>query len=380
MTSYLVAAQRTAVVPKGGAFAQLSLHQLATPVIHACIDIAGLNTNQIDEVIVSNALGAGGNPARVVALAAGLPEQVAGLSIDRQCCGGLDSLILANALITAGLAQVVIAGGVESYSQRPLRSHRVAGLNEYEPYTAPPFTPWPDRDPDMAQAADTLATQLNISREQQDDWAINSHAKAMRANQYLHNEIVPVNQITDDQFTRNLTTNTCLRAKPISGSITSANTAVEADAAAFCVLVSESVYNELQAEQLNNTPTRSIKFVGGNTIGADPCLPGLAPVQAIENVLRTHNVSVEQLCHAEIMEAFAAQAIACIEQTNINKAICNTAGGALARGHPIGASGAILAVRLIHDMMQANVYAGSYGLAAIAAAGGLGSAVLFKAV
>jgi len=145
MTSYLLAAQRTAVVPKGGAFAQLSLHQLATPVIQACIDIAGLNTNQIDEVIVSNALGAGGNPARVIALAAGLPEHVAGLSIDRQCCGGLDSLILANALISSGQAQVVIAGGVESYSQRPLRSRRVVGSKDYEPYTAPPFTPWPDR-------------------------------------------------------------------------------------------------------------------------------------------------------------------------------------------------------------------------------------------
>ena len=380
MTSYLIAAQRTAVVPKGGAFAHLSLQQLATPVIQACIDIAGIHNDQIDEVIVSNALGAGGNPARVVALAAGLPERIAGLSIDRQCCGGLDALILANALISSGQAQVVIAGGVESYSQRPIRSRRVAGTNDYETYTAPPFTPWPDRDPDMAQAADTLASQLNISREQQDDWAIHSHAKAMQANPYLKNEIVPVNQITDDQFTRNLNTNTCRRAKSISGSITAANTAVEADAAAFCVLVSESVHNKLHTEMANNATLRSIKFIGGNTIGADPCLPGLAPVQAIKNVLSTHKLSAEHLCHAEIMEAFAAQAIACIQQTNINKAICNAAGGALARGHPIGASGAILAVRLINDMRQADRKAKSYGLAAIAAAGGLGSAVLLETV
>ena len=390
MTSYIVAAKRTAVVPKGGAFSDLSLHELAAPVIQAIIERAGLSASQIDEVIVGNALGAGGNPARVVALASGLPEQVAGLSIDRQCCSGLDALITANALIKSGQAQVVIAGGVESYSQRPLRSKRIANSNEYQPYTSPPFTPWPDRDPEMAQAADKLATQMDISRQLQDDWAINSHAKAIQAKGYLQNEIVPINEVAADQFTRNLKSNTCRRAKVISGSISSANTAVEADAAAFCLMVSESVHNKLQKTLSGNSSLRSVKFVGGNTIGADPCLPGLAPVHAIERVLRTHKLSVSNLEHAEIMEAFAVQAMACIQQTKISNAICNLAGGALARGHPIGASGAILAVRLLNDMASANVEsiknkttgnnAKRIGLAAIAAAGGLGSAIVLESV
>ena len=117
----LIAARRTAVVPRGGAFARLSLEDLAAPVIAACLADAGISPDAVDEVILSNALGTGGNPARRVALAAGLMERVAGLTIDRQCAGGLDAILLARALVDSGAADVVLAGGVESYSRRPLR-------------------------------------------------------------------------------------------------------------------------------------------------------------------------------------------------------------------------------------------------------------------
>ncbi|MFN3282058.1 MAG: thiolase family protein, partial [Tabrizicola sp.] len=143
----LIAARRTAVVPRGGAFARLRIEDLAAPVLRACLADAGIGPEEVDEVILSNALGAGGNPARRAALAAGLPERVAGLSIDRQCAGGLDAILLARALVDSGAAEVVLAGGVESYSRRPLRLATDPDGGPPVPYDEAPFTPWPDRDP-----------------------------------------------------------------------------------------------------------------------------------------------------------------------------------------------------------------------------------------
>ncbi len=180
MTARILAARRTAVVPRGGAFAGLRIEDLAAPVIAAVLADAGLVPEDVDEVICANALGAGGNPARRVALAAGLPERVAGLTIDRQCAGGLDAIGLAAALVESGRAKVVLAGGVESYSQRPLRA--MPGPDGVPvPYDQAPFTPWPERDPDMAEAAAALATAQGISREVADAFAVASHARALAA-------------------------------------------------------------------------------------------------------------------------------------------------------------------------------------------------------
>lgn len=366
--SFIVAAHRTAVVPRGGAFAALDIHQLAAPVISSVLDTAGLKPTQVDELILGNALGAGGNPARVTALAAGLPEQVAGLSIDRQCSGGLDALTLADAMIRSGQAEIVVAGGVESYSRRPLRHHTFTDGRPSEPYDQPPFTPWPDRDPDMAEAADKLAIRLGISRQEQDQWAIESHRKARtRTGHVITGEIVPICDVKTDSFTRDLTPKLCERAQPIVGNITAANTSVAADAAAFVVMVSKRI-----ADQLSIRP---VQFEGGKTLGADPACPGLAPTAAIEAVLASASLQPGDLTTAEIMEAYAVQAIACVRQAGLDPAIVNPGGGSLARGHPIGASGAILAVRLFHELGTQD----GYGLAAIAAAGGLGTAVILRA-
>jgi len=121
MTAHIIAACRSAVVPRGGAFANLTPHMLGAPVLQAALSQAGIAPEEVDEVIVSNAMGGGGNPARLVSLAAGVPEDIAGLSIDRQCAGGLDAILLARAIVTSGAAQIVVAGGVESYSRRPQR-------------------------------------------------------------------------------------------------------------------------------------------------------------------------------------------------------------------------------------------------------------------
>ena len=365
----MVSAKRTPVMPRDGAFAACNIHDLAAPVIQAVLQDTGVLVGDVGELIMSNALGAGGNPARLAALAAGLPQSVAGLSIDRQCSGGLDAIMLAQAMVLSGQHDVVIAGGAESYSRRPLRSRSFADGRPPEPYVQAVFTPWPDRDPEMADAADTLATKLGITRQAQDEWAMESHAKAMAcAENQSAAEIVPLLGETRDGFARNLSQKLCDRAPIVSGNITAANMAAAADGAAFLLVVSEKYADRLDVDE--------IEIIAGATVGGDPLLPGLAPVDAIRKVLSAANLSPEDLNVAEIMEAFAVQAIACQEGAGISREIVNPSGGALARGHPVGASGAIQAVRLFHELRRL----GGTGVAAIAAAGGLGSALVMRAV
>lgn len=359
----VVAARRSAVVPRGGGFAGLDIHQLAAPVIADLLRDAGLAPGDVDELILANALGAGGNPARVTALAAGLP--VAGLTLDRQCCGGMDAALLAEALIRAGRAQVVIAGGAESYSRRPLRLRTDPAGGPAEPYDQPPFTPWPERDPDMAEAAETVARLMRITRADQDAWTVASHARALAAAPRMAQEITAIAGVAADPYARRLTPALCARAKALSGSVTAANTAVAADGAGFCLLVSDAVARRLATPRL--------RILAGATLGADPELPGLAPVPAIRAVLAAAGLTASELHIVELMEAFAVQAIACARETGLPMDRINAGGGALARGHPIGASGAINLVRLFHDMEP-----GQTGLATIAAAGGLGTAILLR--
>jgi acetyl-CoA C-acetyltransferase len=351
-------------VPRGGGLSSLELDDLGAPVLRAAVEAAGLDPALIDEVIVSNALGAGGNPARLIALAAGLPERVAGLSIDRQCCGGLDAIGLGAALIAAGQARAVAAGGVESYSRRPIRMRTDPGGGAPVPYDRPRFVPWSARDPDLATAAAGLAEARGISRADQDRWAVESHARARAAQDRLADEIVPLSGVASDAFTRRLTFGTAARATPLVGSVTAANTAVAADGAAFCILVSP--------ELAGNAPSRSLRILGAATRGGAPERPGLAPVAAIAEALRRAHLRPENLRVAEIMEAYAVQAMACMSEAGLDPAIVNPGGGALARGHPIGASGAVNAVRLVAELQSR----GGAGLAAIAAAGGLGSALV----
>ena len=220
----LIAARRTAVVPRGGAFARLSLEDLAAPVLLACLADAGLAPGDVDEVILSNALGAGGNPARRAALAADLPRSVAGLTTDRQCAGGLDAILLAKALVDSGAAEVVLAGGVESYSRRPLRLATDPDGGPPIPYDQAPFTPWPDRDPDMAEAAEALARRLSIPRDRQEAWAAESHAKALAAE--MSREIVAVAGVGEDAFPRPLSPRLMQRAPVLTGSITYSRPAI----------------------------------------------------------------------------------------------------------------------------------------------------------
>lgn len=369
MTALIVSAQRTIIAPKNGALAGMSLSDLSAPVIRACLARAGIIADQVDEVIVSNALGGGGNPARLCSLAAGIPHNVAGLSLDRQCVGGLDALILAKAMIEAGQAEVIVAGGVESYSTRPIRlaSRHPAALAQ--PYDRPAFVPAPMPDPDMDWAMFQVAEIYGLQQKDVDDWAMRSHANALDARDRLQREIVmvPGTDVTHDPYARPLSDRVCARAPQIYGPITYANTAIAADGAAYVVMVS--------AEFAKKHSLSGVDLVLGKTVGAAPHEPAIAPVYAIDRVLGALDLAPNDLTHIEMMEAYAAQAMLCTQLTQLPLERVNRCGGALARGHPIGASGAVLAVRLFHDIMAAD---GGVGLAAIAAAGGLGTAVVLQ--
>jgi len=369
MTTQIVSAQRTIIAPKNGALAGMSLSDLSAPVIRACLAQAGITPDQVDEVIVSNALGGCGNPARLCALAAGIPHAVAGLSIDRQCVGGLDALLLAKAMIEAGQAHVIVAGGVESYSTRPIRLASQHAAAVAQPYDRPAFAPAPMPDPDMDRAMAQVAQKYDLQQRDMDDWAMRSHANAIAARDRLKREIVAVagSDVTHDPYARPLTDRLCARAPQIDGPITYANTAIAADGAAFVIMVSP--------EFAKKHDLAGVNVVFGKTVAAAPHEPAIAPVYAIDQVLATLNITPHALTHIEMMEAYAAQAMLCTQLTKLPVDRVNLQGGALARGHPIGASGAVLAVRLFHDIMAANA---GLGLAAIAAAGGLGTAVVLQ--
>jgi acetyl-CoA C-acetyltransferase len=375
--AFMVAARRTAVVPRGGAFARTEAVDLADASIRAVLDDAGLTPSDVDDVILGNALYGGGNPARVAALKAGIPMAVPASTIDTQCCAGLDAILLAVARIKAGEADVIVAGGVESFSRAPIRSRRPLLPDEVaRPYDRPPFTPWPERDPDMIPAAAMLAAEWDVTRAAQEAFAIESHRKAL-ARGIPAAEFVTVSGVSGsarDPFARRLTAGLCARLPVLSGSpthgVTAATVAVEADAAAVVLLVSERALASVRA------PARVVRIAGGARTGGDPERPGLAPIEAARTALRRVGLSASSISVAEIMEAFAVQAMACIQALDLDPISVNPAGGALARGHPIGASGAIVAVRGWHELQTMG--SGATGLAAIAAAGGLGSVLLLR--
>lgn len=372
MAAFVVAARRTAVAPRDGAFRDLDVADLTAPVIAAVLADGGLSPEAVSEVILGNALYGGGNPARLAALAAGLPEGVPALTVDSQCCAGLDAVLLAADRIAAGAADAVIAGGVESFSRAPMRLARPRRPGE-EPraYQRPPFAPWRERDPDMIPAAAALAAFCGYARSGQEAFAVESHRKALCASSGSR-EIVNLAGLSRDAFTRSLGASMCARLPLLAGDpthgVTAATAAVEADAAAVMLVVNERIAARSVAVG------RPLLLLGGARVGGDPGMPGLAPVRASLAALARHGLAPDRLDAAEIMEAFAAQALACIDRIGLDPLRVNRSGGALARGHPIGASGAVLAVRLWHELQQERQPA--KGLAAIAAAGGLGSALL----
>jgi len=373
MKAFIIAARRTAVAPRRGAFANIEAHDLAAPVLRACLDDAGLDGADVSEAILGNALSGGGNVARLASLAAGLPDSVPALTVDRQCCSGLDAIVLAARLIEAGAADAILAGGVESWSRAAIRAVRPHRSDEAPVfYDRPPFAPWPERDPDMIEAAAALAQAENISRAEQSSFAVASHARALAARERMKPEIAPLAGLDHDAFARPLTSKLSMRAPVLAGdgdcAIDATGVAVEADAAAAVLVVSEAAMQRLGCTGL--------EFVSGLAIGSAPEQPAMAIVPAVRRLLEQTGIAMADIDRIELMEAFAAQALSNIAHLGLDPARINVGGGALSRGHPVGASGAILMVRLFHELVGHP--SAALGLATIAAAGGLGTAAMVR--
>lgn len=373
-TAFLIAARRTAVVPRNGAFSELEAHELAAPVFQALLHDAGIESDVVDSVIMGNALYAGGNPARMASLAAGLPESVAAITIDTQCCSGMDAISLAVSRVENANEDIVIAGGLESWSRAPIRMRRAKMRGEQHTcYERPPFSPWPEGDPDMLDAAASLAVLENVSRREQEYFAQASHARALLSAEMGSNgEIVALNGVLEDAFSRVLSENLLKRLPVIceagACSLTSATAAVQADAGAAVLVVSEKALPKVLKQG------RAVKVCGALSCGSDPKQPALAAAKAVLKLLERLNINIHNISVVELMEAFAVQAIMGYRTLGLDPKKTNRGGGALSRGHPVGASGAINVVRLWHELQKES--AGSSGIAGIAAAGGLGTAMV----
>ena len=374
----IVAARRSAFGRAGGRFRDRSADQLAAPAIRAVLADAGLAPTAVDAVLLGNAL-EGGNMARVAALAAGLPASVPALTLDRQCAAGLDAVVEAVARVAAGRARVVIAGGLESCSTAPWR---LAPPTRPHPpprfHDPPPISAGAHGDPDPVPAAAALLHAQAIDRRAQDAWAARSHANAVAAEAAgcFAAERVAVPGACDggpDEAPKpGLDAARLGRLRPLSadsGPITAGTTAPEADGAAVLLVV---------AGDLADTQglRRRLRLLDAAESACAPAEAGLAAVPAIGTLAaRRGRADWEDLDAVAFTEAFAGQALACLRAAGLPEARTNPHGGAVAFGHPYGASGALLALRLFHDLAP-----GRTGLAAVSAMGGQGTAALVQAI
>ncbi|MFC4944615.1 thiolase family protein [Pseudonocardia sp. GCM10023141] len=369
-TPVVVAARRTPIGNARGALRRHTVDALAAPVLRAVLADAGLAT--ADDVLLGNVFGPGGNPARVAALRAGLGDGVGGMTIDRQCASGLAAITTAASMIRAGEADVVLAGGVESASTAPLRAWRDGPTT---PYARAPFAPASIGDPDMGPAADLVAAEAGITRQRQDVFAARSHARAVAAQRAgrFDAELVPIDDVASDQRPRaGFTVERLARFPPAftpDGTATAANSCGVSDGAAAVLLMTESRRSRLGLPGL--------RLVAARTSGCDPNRLGLGAVPAMRAVLTAGVVDVAGI-GVEFNEAFAGQALACLDAAGIDEQVVSPDGGAIALGHPWGASGAVLVVRLFSRMVRT---AGPrLGLSALSAGGGLGVAALWEVV
>ncbi|WP_402464528.1 thiolase family protein [Isoptericola aurantiacus] len=370
--SVVVAARRTAVGTAGHGHAHLDETALAAAVLVATAqDAASVGCLPprpgAPEVVLGNAAGHGGNVARRAALA-GLGVDVPGLTVDRQCASGLAAVAVGAALIDAGQAGLVLAGGVESATRAPARAHGTA------PYDRASFAPPPWADPEAGEAADRLARTHGISRSRQHEHAVLAHRRALaahRAGRFVR-EIVPAGTLRRDEHARTLSDAVLARlpgAFGPAGSVTAASAAPAADGAAAVALVPDGV--------------PGLRVRSAATCAGDPAMPLLAPVTAVRTVLGRAGATTRDVAAFEMVEAFAVQALAVSEQLGVDPASdarwCPD-GSTLALGHPFGASGAICLVRLFARLVHGGAPAGTLGVAASAATGGLGVAVLVEVV
>ena len=386
----IVSAVRTAIGSFNGSLKDVSAPELGAIAIKGALKKAGVTPDQIDEVILGNVLqaGLGQNPARQAALKAGLPESVSAMTINKVCGSGLKAVHLAAQAILAGDAEAVIAGGMENMSQAPYilknaRNGFKMGDQKLIDSMISDGLWCAFNDYHMGVTAENLCSKYELSREEQDEFAAASQEKAAKAIEEgkFNDEIVPVEipqrkgdpiVFNTDEYPKKGTNAEKLAGlRPAfkkDGSVTAGNASGINDGAAVLLVMSKK-----KADALGLKPLVTIK--GNASAGVDPSIMGIGPVAAVKKALEKASVSMDELELIEANEAFAAQSLAVDRELRFNKEILNVNGGAIALGHPIGASGARILVTLIHEMQKRQA---KKGLATLCIGGGQGVATVVE--
>ena len=387
----IVSAVRTPVgkAPRG-MFRTVQPEHLAVTAIRAALEGApGLDPAEIDDVIMGCAFPEaeqGLNCARNYALLAGIPDTVPGVTLTRFCASGLQSIVYAAQAIMSGQAEVLLAGGIESMSRVPGGGNKQISSWDMQKVNPGVYA-------GMGMTAENVAERFNVSREEQDVFAAESQRRALAAidNGTFGDEIVPVEikhkfpgpdgtvvektvRATTDEGPRPGSTFEVLsKLRPVfkkNGTVTAGNSSQTSDGAAAAIVMTAE-----KAESLGLEPLA--RFVAFAAAGCDPAVMGIGPVFAIPKVLKLAGMTIDQIELVELNEAFASQAVYCARELGIDREILNVNGGAIALGHPLGATGAKLTATLLHEMKRRN---NRYGLVSMCAAGGIGCAAIFERV
>jgi len=383
----IVSVARTPVAKFRGDFAALSVPDLGALAIKAAVEKAAIAPETVDEVIFANLFGSDwGNAARLCWLAAGYPDSVAAVTVDRQCSSSVNAVGLAASMIQSGMADTILAGGVESYSQQPYYIRRPA-----TPYPADlEFTGFkvsipggPGDNIPMILTAENLALQYGISRGECDRFALESHEKAARAwaeNRFAE-QVFPVSVPRKKGAPLIVDTDACVRADsslealgrlhPVlkrDGVVTAGNASPQNDGAAAVLVMSRE-----KADSFNLKPLAVIREYAA--AGCDPARMGIGPVYSTRKLMERFGYTLNDFDLVELNEAFAAQSIACIKELGLDTARVNVDGGAIAIGHPNAASGGILTARLIYALKRHNR---KRGLVSFCCGGGQGFSLVLE--
>ena len=384
---YIVAAQRTAIGKFGGALAPLTAAQLGAAAIKGALAASGLAAEKVDQVLMGNVIQAGGgqNPARQAAIAAGLPQSVPAITVNDVCASGMSSINLGASLIQSGQAQVIVAGGMESMSNAPYLLQRARqgyrfgdgqlvdalqrdGLNDA-------WGGYP-----MGMTAENVNDRYQVSREEQDQFALTSHQRAVAAQRQhaFDDEIVPVTVqsrkqtvvVDQDESPRPDTSLSALsKLKPVfkpEGSVTAGKSSGLNDGGAAVILASREAVEKYQLRPLAQWRASSL-------VGLDPQLMGLGPYYAVSKLFQTTGLMEKDVDIFELNEAFASQTLVSQRLLKLPAAKVNPYGGAIALGHPLGCSGARIIVTLVHQLRSLNQ---RVGVASLCVGGGMGAATL----
>ena len=397
----IVDALRTPIGALGGILARVRPDDLAALVIQKLAERNRLNLASVDEVYLGCANQAGEdnrNVARMASLLAGLPASVPAMTFNRLCASGLSAVNAAFHAIKAGEGDIFIAGGVESMSRAPYSLPKAesgfsfGNLTAYDTalgwrYPNPRMVEKYGTEP-MGETAENIAAQTGITREEQDQFAVESHQKAIAAIDAgrFRDEIVPLAipqkkgdpliVDTDERPRRDTTLESLSKLRPSfrqNGSVTAGNSSGMNDGAAALLVMSSTMARSLGLHPM-------VRILASATAGVEPRVMGLGPVPATQKALKRAGINIEDIHLAELNEAFAVQALAVIKQLHLNQAITNVNGGAIALGHPLGCSGARILTTLIHEMRRRAPSAAKpfYGLATLCVGVGQGEAVIVE--